>query len=55
MVDEPAQSDGLDRAGSVDLEDVHELQRTPRDVLALLLRLAIEAPYLHRKLSIIRR
>ena len=52
---EPAQRDGLHRPRAVDLEDVVELERPEADLLALLVRLAVEARYLHRKLSIISR
>ena len=51
---EAAQRDGLGRPGAVDPEDVAQLERTPRD-LVLDLGLAVEAAYLHRKLSIINR
>ena len=51
---EAAQRDRLGRPRAVDPEDVAQLERTPRD-LFLDLGLAIEAAYLHRKLSIINR
>ena len=51
---ETAQGDRLGRAGAEDLEDVVELERAEASSLAAL-RLAVEAPHLHRKLSIISR
>ena len=51
---EAAQRHRLRRAGAEDLEDVVELERAERDLLTAF-RLAVEAPYLHRKLSIINR
>ena len=51
---EPAQGHGLDRSRAVDLEDVVQLERAPDD-LDRLLRLSVEAPQRHRKLSAIRR
>src|SRR5262249_42205412 len=52
---EPAQRDRLGGAGAEDLEDVVELEGAERELLALLLGFAPEAPYLHRKLWIISR
>ena len=51
---EAAECNGLGGAGAEDLEDVVELDRTELDLVAVL-GLAVEAPYLHRKLSIISR
>ena len=49
---EPAQRHRLGRPRAVDPENVVELERSERDLFALL-GLAVEASYLHRKLSII--
>ena len=46
--------DRLALLDAVDLEDVMELERSPGDLLTCL-GLLVEAPYLHRKLSIISR
>jgi len=51
---EAAQRDDIRLARAEDLEDVMELERPPLDLL-LTLGLAVEAPYLHRKLSTISR
>ena len=51
---EAAQRDGLGRPGAVDPEDVAQLECSPRDLFPEL-GLAVEAAYLHRKLSIINR
>src|SRR5262249_44691579 len=51
---EASQRNRLGRSGSVDLEDVVKLER-PEHKLTTRLRLAVEAPYLHRKLLIIKR
>jgi hypothetical protein len=51
---QPPERDGLGRARAVDLEDVVQLER-PEGQLVSLLRLTVEAPQLHRKLSIISR
>src|SRR2546423_15006869 len=49
---EAAERHRLRGARAKDLEDVVELERAEGDLLALA-RLSVEAPYLHRKLSII--
>ena len=51
---EPSQGHRLDAVGAKDLEDVVKLECSEDDLVALL-RLTVEARYLHRKLWIINR